>query len=363
MRIALLTLPVDENIGGHLQRYALMTVLQNMGHDVTHINLRYNFDNETRLQKIWFHAKEILVKIKKRQKLLPLQKTRCELTQLDYEQECKQTDRFYERYIKHTEVIDSKKGLSKLLGYDYYIVGSDQVWRKNLTRHFGLSTFFFDFLTPSVKRIAYAISFGTAENELDEIEVNELGQLYKRFTAVSVREDKALNLLRHYGWILPTPVHVLDPTMLLDRSWYVNLINGYNGKDQFIDGQYIASYIFDKSELNIRRVRECEERLHMQTSYLPTDGLMEVKDWLHALYNAAYVVTDSFHGVVFSILFQKPFCFLKNDFRGNERVESLARMLQVDLDKEEQQWENVNKYLNKYRNQSIVFLEDNLQIQ
>lgn len=361
MRIALLTLPVDENIGGHLQRYALMTVLQNMGHDVTHINLRYNFDDETWLQKYWFHAKEILVKIKKRQHIFPMQKTRGELTQLDYEQECKQTNKFYERYIQHTEVINSKTGLYKLSGYDCYIVGSDQVWRKSMTKHFGLSTFLFDFLNPAAKRIAYGISFGTADNELDETEINELGQLYKRFAAVSVREDSALDLLQHYGWNSPKAVHVLDPTMLLDRTLYANLIKEHNGKEPFTEGQYVASYIFDKSEKNMQRVRENEERLHMLTIHLPADGQMEIEDWLSALYNAAYVVTDSFHGVVFSTLFQKPFCFLKNDFRGNERVDSFAKMLQIDLTKDEQQWGNINKRLNEYRNQSMAFLESTLQ--
>lgn len=362
MRIALLTLPVDENIGGHLQRYALMTVLQNMGHDVTHINLRYNFDNESWLQKCWFHVRDILVKIKKRQKLFPLQKTRGDLTQLDYEQECKQADKFYERYIHHTEVINSKKGLYKLSGYDCYIVGSDQVWRKQMTRHFGLLTFFFVFLNPAAKRIAYGISFGTADNELDETEIYELGQLYKRFAAVSVRENSALDLLRHYRWNSPKPIHVLDPTMLLEETWYANLTKEFEGKEQFAKGQYIASYIFDKSEKNMQRVKENEERLQMKSIYLPTDGQMEIEEWLSAMYNAAYVVTDSFHGVVFSILFQKPFCFLKNDFRGNERVDSLARMLQIDLTKEEQNWAVVEERLNEYRNQSMKFLESNLHV-
>lgn len=362
MRVALLTLPVDENIGGHLQRYALMTILQNMGHDVTHINLRYNFDNESWLQKCWFHVRESLVKIKKRQQVFPFQKTRGELIQLDYERECKQTDHFYERYIQHTKVIDTKKKLYKLSGYDCYIVGSDQVWRKQMTRHFGLSTFFFDFLTLSDKRIAYGISFGSAENELDEAEINELGQLYKRFAMVSVREDKALDLLRHYGWNSPTPTHVLDPTMLLEKAWYLNIINQHKGKEHFIPGKYIVSYIFDKSEKNMQRVKENEERLQMKSIQLSTDGQVAVEDWLNALYNSAYVVTDSFHGVVFSILFQKPFSFLKNDFRGNGRVDSLSRMLQIDLTKDEQKWNDVEQRLSESRKNSLEFLERSLQI-
>ena len=76
--------------------------------------------------------------------------------------------------------------------------------------------------------------------------------------------------------------------------------------------------------------------------------------------DAEFVVTDSFHGLVFSLIFNKPFCLLRNEFRGNARFDSLAEQFGVELEKEQQNYEKINKAIVMAREQSIRFLKNNI---
>lgn len=138
MNIALLNLPFDANFGGNLQRYALITILKREGHNIEHINLRTNY------QLPWYkypssYTKRIIKRI------LLNDKTPIQVEQYRRKKDLmrnKKAETFYQQYIPHTQEITKKKDLYKLPIYDAYIVGSDQVWRKTMTRQFGLSTFF-----------------------------------------------------------------------------------------------------------------------------------------------------------------------------------------------------------------------------
>lgn len=357
MRIALLNLPVDNNYGGNLQRYALMKVLQDMGHDVTHVNLRFHYILPWyKIPYIYtkrFVSKYVFgrrVKINKERYL-----------QQEYEKLCAITEPFYQKYIKHTEPITHLKQLKYYQGYDAYVVGSDQVWRKVIAREY-LKTMFLNFLpaTIKVKRIAYGVSLGVKENELNEEEIKQLSVFYSRFDAVSVREDTALDLFNQYGWYQPQAIHVLDPTMLLQKEDYIRLIEDGNTVPS---GGKLFCYILDKTEEKDKLIQKKAEELKLKTfSYgLQGDKPASIEQWLRSFADAEYVITDSYHGLVFSIIFNKPFCLIKNEFRGNARLDSLLKTLSVSDHEIEYNWEVINGTILNKKEKAISFIQKSLE--
>lgn len=129
--------------------------------------------------------------------------------------------------------------ISRAKKFDYfeaYIVGSDQVWRRSMSYKYPFSSMFLEFLKDKhrIKRIAYGVSFGTSEDEIPDSEKPELAELYKMFDAVSIREDSGFQLLKKYGWNHPKAIQVLDPTLLLPRQWYSEIID--EGKTLPLEG-------------------------------------------------------------------------------------------------------------------------------
>ena len=233
MKIGILTLPLHTNYGGILQAYALQTVLERMGHEVKVINR--NTDYKLPLWKTpLVYSKRIIKNILGYK--IPL----------FYEQKLikeqpiirQNTDRFIQRYI-HTLNVDNYSDL-KAEDFDAIVVGSDQVWRP---KYFGkIEDAYLQFAKDwNIKRIAYAASFGTAEWEYTDRQTAICKDLIKKFDAVSVREDSGEELcLKKYGIIAS---QVLDPTMLLTKDDYCNLIQNTNNKQS--DGSifYYTIYI------------------------------------------------------------------------------------------------------------------------
>lgn len=355
MKIALLNLPFDNNYGGNLQRFALMQVLQDMGYDVTHLDVCFTW-YDTRIPGrflLYTLAKRIARKILKdwNTGIYPERHNRQRF--LDDNVSALP---FYNKYIKHTKMITSYKDLCKYNHFDAYIVGSDQVWRKKMTVCYPFSSLFFDFLRDkNVKRIAYGCSFGTDENELTNDEIKELGSLYQLFDAASVREDSGLKLIDSYGWKSPEPRLVLDPTLLLDKERYVSIVN--NGDTRPSDGNMFC-YVLDNND-NIERMISLEaqkRKLQPFKMSLNSGKMFSIEQWLRSFMDSEYIVTDSFHGFVFSIIFNKPVRLLTNPFRGNERFESLKRVLNYNPDDENIDWNTINAIIKLKADESKNFL-------
>lgn len=356
MKIALLNLPYDNNYGGNLQRYALMKVLQDLGHDVTHLNLRFHY--YLPWYKIpYVYTKRFILKymLGRNQKIFQ------ELySHQEYDKRCAITEPFYQKYIKHTEAITDLKQLKRYLDFDVYMVGSDQVWRKRIAGKY-LRSMFLDFLPSKMiaKRIAYGVSLGVAENELGEDEINQLSELYSRFDAVSVREDSALDLFKQYGWMTPKAIQVLDPTILLCKVDYLKLIE--NGNTIPPEGNMFC-YILDKTEEKNRLIQEKAEELRLKpfSLGLQDDRPASIEQWLRSFADAEFVITDSYHGLVFSIIFNKPFYLINNEFRGNARFENLLRMVSMSYDDCINNWGIDPKMIEYYKELSIRFLKKEL---
>lgn len=332
MKIALLNLPFDNNYGGNLQRYALIKVLQGMGHEVEHINLqcpyslpwyKYPYSIPKRMIKKYLLGQND-VDIWMEEKLNENLKQSLTLVSC-----------FYDKYIPHTEVCTNIKQIIENTNgrFDAYLVGSDQVWRKGSTGQIGLKNYLLHFTERmNVKRFAYAVSFGVSGNLLSQKEIDSLKQDYFRFDAVSVREKSALDLLKDYGWNSPIPTLCLDPTLLLTQSDYSQLVEE-NEVENLTSGK-IFSYILDETE-KTKFVSNFYMK-HFEKEIVKV-GLNDTADvsicqWLNNIRCSDFVITDSYHGCVFSIIFNRPFVFLGNKGRGNSRIESLLEMLGINAD-------------------------------
>lgn len=325
MKIALLNLPFDSNYGGNLQRYALVKILQDMGVEVEHIFIMYR-------PRLKWYMKPLVYTYR-------IMKFVCGACDNPIDKEGAYWHKywniyqdalsFYNKYIPHTDLITKKSDLKKLSKYDAYIVGSDQVWRKKIASQYGVKTYFFDYLKDATApRYAFAVSFGTDKNELCAKEVSELGLLYSKFSKVSVRESSGLKLLARYGWNNPKPDLCLDPTFLLKAKDYNALIDA--AETSPCKGELFC-YILDKTP-EIEKLIELESKKRNLTPFeqsLGQDGKsMTIEQWLRCFRDSSFIITDSYHGTVFSIIYNKPHITLKNSFRGNARLDELERIFQ-----------------------------------
>lgn len=334
MKIGILTQPLHNNYGGLLQNYALQTVLKRLGHDVYTINVKSK--NSTKFIRFASILK------RSAQRLLGQQvRVRTWATAQEAEVISQHTRQFVNRNIVTTESITRKLDSNLLNNYNFgaYIVGSDQVWRPKYSPQ--LPTYFLDFLenNTDVIKLAYAASFGVDDWEFTESQTVEFKRLAKLFNAISVREDSGAELCKKYFDVDAT--HVLDPTMLLDKEVYISLVEKDNIKES--PGN-LFTYILDSSDEKNSIVKTIANNYNlrpfsvMQTkrfSDKDRQGINDcvfppVEEWIRGFMDAQFVVTDSFHGTVFSILFNKPFVSIGNKGRGLSRFTSLLKMFNLE---------------------------------
>lgn len=343
MRIALLNLPYDNNYGGNLQRYALMKVLQNMGHKPVLLDITFpSFVSTSQKMKSWLkqNIKYILVKFGLIQNY--------------------GADYFFHKYIRKTNRIYNTDELNKYNFFDAYIAGSDQIWRKKIAQEL-LPFYYFDFIQDkSAKKIVAAASFGTDENELDDNEIQTLGKLYSKVDAVSVREKSGIKLLSEYGWNNPAPVQLIDPTFLLEKQDYLNLID--NCRTEVIKGELFC-YILDDNEDKRNKAQELSNKHNLTPFTISIHGKRtpSVEQWLRSFRDAKMIFTDSFHGMVFSIIFNKPFVLIKNQFRGVSRFDTILEIFDLPETSTTVDWEQVNATIEKERNRFLNFLNNSLK--
>ena len=355
MRIALLNLQVDHNFGGNLQRYALIAMLQKMGHNVVHLNTRFPSSKKTWFKYLKGGAKRLLLypyyAITRSSKFLP---PRLFKYYINHEPA---TEAFYDKYIPHTSRIFSNEELAKYTDFDAFMVGSDQVWRKSIASNYGLFTYMFDYLSNDKCRIAYGASLGTSKNELSETDVERFRELYSKFKSVSLREISGLDLLDSYECSSPKAECVLDPTLLLTPEDYNRIIN--SAKTNPLKEQ-IFCYILDEDEQKKKRIQEIAKEKGYIYNIWTRDKNYTIEQWLRSIRDAKFVITDSYHGLIFSLIFNKDFYLLRNDYRGNARFESIASTLGVNLDAEQQDYIKINKNIANQRELSLRFLENSL---
>lgn len=366
MKIGILTVPFNNNYGGFLQAYALKMVLKGMGHEVIFINRQRNPS-----KRLKFRVYRLLVKMHLLKDYMGEKKREISV----------RTNQFRDKYLTPiSPAYYSSKSMQECLklGIDFLIVGSDQVWRYKYAQD-SIDDFFFGFVNDNITipRISYAASFGTDTMDYPEEKIQVIKSLIARFRAISVREESGKRLLTDYLGVPASRVKiVLDPTLLLVANSYKCLF-----EDTVPKKNYAFTYILDKADIDdllIDRLISSKglQRIDgkAQTGNLSELDVIEpVEKWLSYLYYSDYVITDSFHGTVFSILFNKPFIVIANPNRGITRLQSLLSVFHLEerlitsiastnemVFNQQIDWPLVNTLLTKRREDSIRFLMDSV---
>ena len=335
MKIGILTLPLHSNYGGIVQAYALQTVLNRMGHDV--VVFQNGYDGIVRFPK-W----EMPIILGKRFLRKCLTKSKIPVF-LEHKRisELPVVNQYVSKFILdhiNTYHIKSLNDIPRS-EFDAIVVGSDQIWRCDYAKRIwntDIQNVFLRFaLDWNIKRVAYAVSFGKDELNYTQIEAKECASLAKLFDGISVREDSGVDLCLKYLDVKAEIV--LDPTMLLTTQDYIKLIKDYGVPKN--DGSLFA-YILDSKNEKKNFVDYVANERNMKTY-----SIVDIKDysqsinsrikppveqWLRGFYDAEFVITDSFHGCVFSIIFNKPFIAIGNSNRGMSRFLSLLKMFGLE---------------------------------
>lgn len=353
MKIALLNLPLDNNYGGNLQRYALMKILQGMGHEVKHICLVRRFlPSKYVLLKVY--VKQVIKHYLKGTPIPILNNIR---EHKKYWSDVNDISVFYNTYIPHTQYVYSYNDID-LKKQDAVIVGSDQVWRKSMVPYFGLENFFLRFVPDNIKKIGYGICIGNYE-EWNDDDVKTLLPYYKRLDALSVREFQSLDYLSKIGFTSPKAQWVLDPTLLLDKADYDSLI--LHGKTVNMTRNKIFAYILDETDFVKSEIEQKANKKELEVFKQNLNNSISIEQWIRNIKDSSYVITDSYHGVVFSIIYQKPFLFMGNERRGNVRIESLFALFNINQNNIDCiNYKEIRKILMKERKSSLEFIQKSL---
>ena len=376
MRIGILTLPLHTNYGGVLQAYALQTVLERMGHKV----VVFDTSNKYSLPPLWklpiSLAKRLLLKCMGRIDRIFIERYNNRVQPVI----TKEIQLFVDSKI-HRKII-SKFSRIKANEFDAIVVGSDQVWRSDYFLSWNCQSIENAYLSFakkwSINRIAYATSFGLDSWGYNEKQTEQCRQLLKKFDAVSVREDSAVKLCKQYFDV--DALHVLDPTMLLDANDYIML---FEQKQTPKSKGTLLNYVLDETEeirkiINLIASKKSMVPFAVNNPYAGDDTKplgqrikSSIETWLRGFYDADFVITDSFHACVFSIIFKKQFVVVGNKKRGMSRFESLLKMFdledrlvdeKIDLEKLKLiDFQEVYRKFDALKHKSMTFLYQNLK--
>jgi hypothetical protein len=299
-KIGIMTFYWAANYGAVLQAWALQTFLQDNGYNAEIID--YVPSNLAISLPRCFIARHVetvklrLEEYKKEQLIKPFRAEHLNLSNKRYSSK---------NELKKTPPI-----------YDCYISGSDQIWNPFFTmngQHGVTLSYFLDFAPEGAERIAFSSSFGCSSLNKDVVKV--IQPELRKFGSISVREREGVEILKSMGI---RAICTADPTFLLGTDQYNVLI-----KNERAQEDYIYSYILhgqrEKAYGCVNYVKESAD--------LPVreDSILSVEDWLKHIHNAKYVITNSFHCVVFCIMFHVPFFSI--DVKGKNMSSRITTLL------------------------------------
>lgn len=369
MKIGILTLPLHTNYGGILQAYALYQTLESLGHKPYFFIIdRSNFLGINKLLKKGVNA---LLHIFDSRYVSISQCCRISMQKIDY---------FIEKNICNVIPLDvfheSLKSEQIRDKIDAIIVGSDQIWRPEYSKDVRL--YYLKFAKEwNIKKIAYAASFGGNKWNYSKELSKECSCLLKDFNGVSVRESDAIDLCKTNFDV--TPKLVLDPTFLLKTNQYYDIC-----KDYIKNEHVVLSYLLDEDNFKnevlkeVCKLKKLEVKSNLKKQYCGHDirkivPLWGVDEWLANFYSSDFVVTDSYHGCVFSIIFNKPFIVILNELRGISRFKTILNIFGLEnriikrledvegISSTPIDWNSVNRKRNELVESSILFLSESLK--
>lgn len=340
MKIGIITLQDLTNYGCILQNWALQKKLQEDGHDIITLKYLNNYD-----KNIINYIRDILTYIIKHLIHHPSRN----LNELPWQRKpVKYTYNFFKKNIKLTKYL-SKINENSLSKYklDCIIIGSDQVWRGQYIKK-RLELMFGGFYSnlKNIKKISYAASLGTDKWEFSDSETEIIKTYIRSFNAVSIREDAGVELFyKHLG---QRAQQMVDPTLLIDSKEYNSLIPStvLNKAPKNKLGVYILDLTPQKLELVNRLSRFLNKEIYIFGNIDEATGQKHsIELWLAGFYLSDFIVTDSYHGTIFSLIYKKNFLTIGNVSRGIVRFTSLLHKfgLEERLVSPDYKIENISK--------------------
>lgn len=377
-KIGIITIINVNNYGAELQAFALHHKLKLMGYDNEIINYLY-YKNPEFIQEA---ASKPLIKtsIKNTLKDIAL-KWIDKYSAARYPKLAKiRKERFDSFHDKNTMISTTYNSYSALyntrLNYDAYIVGSDQVWNPNNGTN--IAPFFLTFAPKDAKKISYASSFGVGS--VDKTYYSQYEEWLNNIDYLSTRESDGVNIIKEVTG--RDALHVVDPTLLLSKEQWGELAIPYQSEKP-----YILFFVFKKNAFaeelaykiqkntGYQIIRVCKNEMPVESD----DKILNIRDFgpaefLGLYQKASFVITTSFHGSIFSLIFEKPFYTVTPASKNNNsRQQSLMHMVgledrlikegnPVDLEKMNTiNFSKVNVILNEQIKNSVDYLVSSLE--
>ena len=313
-KVGVITFHNYDNYGAILQSYGLQKKLKELGVTPEIIDYRCDYiSNPFRL-----------VNLKKKGFFNYIYGAIGHICYIPRRRKCNQ----FRKLMKYSEPVKNHNFKSVEDKYDIYLAGSDQVWDYKLTNFD--KAYMLDFVKKGKKKYSYAASIG--EHVPPDEYIKEYSRLLKDFDEIFVREDYGADIVEELTG--KRPLCTCDPTLLLTKEEWEELLVEPKQKEP-----YILVYQLGINKEIIDFVKRLKKESGCKVVYVPFPlvGVLKCSlkitigpaEWMGLFKNAEYVVTDSFHGVVFSLLFNKKFFAMTNGHHRNKRVEQLLQRINL----------------------------------
>ncbi|MBD5520967.1 MAG: polysaccharide pyruvyl transferase family protein [Lachnospiraceae bacterium] len=353
MKVGTITFHFVNNFGGALQAYALQKAIADECNVSVQIidyrNWFIRFTDTVRLFPITTNIEELKSGLKTmKQRFGRVRKMKAFIAG-----NCKLTRRYFNGIALRRHVPDCDK----------FICGSDQIWNPFLT--FGLAKpYFLCFAKDGRQKISYAPSFGS--NKLLSVQAKKINQYLNDFGAVSVREHDGAVLIKTLTG--RDAIQLIDPTFLLRREDWDEVAV----KPQ-IKGRYILLYIMQRDDGIYKYARKIKERLGIQLVEISRYGYqpdcVDVSlvnlgpgEFIGLFQNADYVCTNSYHGLVFSLIFEKEFCLISCK-KFYMRINNLLKLLHIKTSQILNEGEALGTRYNRQAVREIIAAEREKSVQ
>lgn len=357
----------DDNYGQILQAYALQAYLKAKGHDVFLIK----YKEKPIVEKKSFLSKVLSLNIEKVKKKIHLRKVA--YIKKKYP---RHFGSFKAQYLKFSKAeYDSYASLlANPPEADMYICGSDQVWNSSFRKP--IEPYLLDFGDAKVKRISYAASFGMTK--LSDIDKEIFNKCLANFDGISVRERTGVQICNDLGY--RDVKWVSDPTLLLNRNEWLRIADfSMSGKT---DKMKVLVYTLNKTIADKDKIiQDLKNRPNTDVRHITAnndisgDTYPSINQWIGLISESDFIVTNSFHGMVFCIIFNKRFVVLPTtaSFEGmNDRIESLLYRCKLEdhilkefdqelieiLLKKNIDWQTVNTEIRNWQKDTFFFFEE-----
>lgn len=343
-KVGLAIVTYGTNYGTYLQAFATQHIVQKMGYETEAINIDSVKSEVGKARKKYF-AKQVFNLPELRSYLHVLIGIASEKVNPKYksyiENRKLQLQKFKQERFHFSKVADSWQGLTKLCeeNYDHVLVGSDQLWRPaNIAGNF----YTLNFVPDNINKIAYATSFGL--KEIRENQKQTAKHFLSRIDHLSVREKSGAEIVRGLT-DRKIPV-VCDPTMLLTKEEWGSFV----ADEPIVRGNYVLCYFLGDNKDHRRFAEKLAKKTGCKVvGVLHIAGYMALDrnfgdivpenigpfEFLNLIKNAEYVCTDSFHGCVFTSIFNRRlFAFRRfskdSKMSTNDRITTLLSMLGME---------------------------------